>query len=52
MKLLIVAYRETGDPGDASALSKKLRDWKVPSIEEALVSIDPSTPAGSVAARN
>jgi len=36
MKLLITAYRETGDADEAKNLSKKLQGWKVPSIEEAL----------------
>jgi len=36
MKLLITAYHETGDEGEAHNLSKKLLGWKVPSIEEAL----------------
>lgn len=40
MKLLITAYRETGDASQVRALTTRLHDWKVPSIEEALVSID------------
>ncbi len=51
MKLLIGAYRETGASGDAAALSKRLQDWKVPSVEEALAS-DSSMRAGSVAVKN
>jgi tetratricopeptide (TPR) repeat protein len=38
MRLLLIAYRETGDSEQASSLNKKLLDWKVPSVEEALAS--------------
>jgi tetratricopeptide (TPR) repeat protein len=50
MKLLISAYRQTGNSEEASNLSKKLLQWKVPSVEEALVS-DAST-HGSILANN
>jgi hypothetical protein len=40
MRLLITAYREHGDEADAAMLTIKLNDWKVPSTEEALASID------------
>jgi tetratricopeptide (TPR) repeat protein len=40
MKLLITAYRETGDADEAGSLSKKLQGWKVPSTEEALAASD------------
>lgn len=42
MKLLITAYRETGDADEAANLARKLRTWKVPSIEEALAAADSS----------
>lgn len=50
MKLLISAYRQTGNSGEASNLSRKLRGWKVPSVEEALAS--DSFAHGSVLADN
>jgi tetratricopeptide (TPR) repeat protein len=36
MKLLISAYRQTGASEQADLLSRKLLEWKVPGIEEAL----------------
>ena len=36
MKLLVTAYRKGGFTADAKALSKKLMNWKIPAIEEAL----------------
>ncbi len=36
MKLLISAYRQTGDSEQADTLSRRLLEWKVPSVEEAL----------------
>jgi tetratricopeptide (TPR) repeat protein len=36
MKLLVTAYRKGGFSADAKALSKKLMNWKIPAIEEAL----------------
>jgi tetratricopeptide (TPR) repeat protein len=36
IKLLVTAYRKTGFAADARALSKKLMDWKIPTIEETL----------------
>ncbi|HEV2988020.1 MAG TPA: tetratricopeptide repeat protein [Candidatus Angelobacter sp.] len=36
MKLLVSAYRKNGFSADAKALSKKLVNWKIPAIEEAL----------------
>lgn len=36
MKLLIVAYRKTAANKQAGAMSKKLLEWKIPTIEEAL----------------
>jgi len=38
MRLLITAYRESGASEEAASLTQKLRGWKVPSIEEALIS--------------
>jgi len=38
MELLVTAYRKSGDAEDADNLSRKLRLWKVPGIEEALAS--------------
>jgi tetratricopeptide (TPR) repeat protein len=52
MKLLITAYRETGDAAEAATLTRKLQTWKVPSIEEALVSIDNPVQPRAVAAGN
>jgi len=52
MKLLITAYRETGDAADAAALIVKLHEWKVPSIEETLASIDTAKQGSAVAAKN
>jgi tetratricopeptide (TPR) repeat protein len=40
MKLLITAYRETGDMDEANNLSRKLQAWKVPGTEEALAALD------------
>jgi len=50
MKLLITAYRETGASQDAASASQKLREWKVPSIEEALAS--DSSASNGVSAQN
>jgi tetratricopeptide (TPR) repeat protein len=36
MKLLVQAYRKTKATNNAAALSKKLLDWRIPTIEEAL----------------
>ncbi len=36
MKLLVTAYRKTRSTAKAEALGKKLLDWKIPTIEEAL----------------
>ncbi len=36
MKLLVAAYRKTKATANAAALTKKLLDWKIPTIEEAL----------------
>lgn len=38
MKLMILAYHQTGDSEQVAIFSKKLVDWKVPSVEEALAS--------------
>lgn len=51
MKLLISAYRETGDADEARNLTKKLQGWKVPSTEEALATVD-SAQGGAVASKN
>jgi tetratricopeptide (TPR) repeat protein len=51
MKLLISAYRQTGDSEEASSLNKKLLEWKVPSPEEALAS-DAFTRGSAVATKN
>jgi len=37
MKVLVVAYEKSKAKPQAKSLSKKLQDWKIPSIEEALV---------------
>jgi tetratricopeptide (TPR) repeat protein len=52
MKLLITAYRETGAAQEATITTQRLREWKVPSIEEALVSDSSSAPEGVVAGQN
>ena len=52
MKLLIAAYSKTGASDEAASLGKKLRGWKVPSIEEALAASESSAPAGGAAPRN
>lgn len=36
MKLLVTAYRKSRFTADAKALSKKLMNWKIPTIEETL----------------
>jgi tetratricopeptide (TPR) repeat protein len=51
MKVLITAYRETGNSQEAVGAAQKLREWKVPSIEEALVSDSPK-PEGVIAGQN
>jgi tetratricopeptide (TPR) repeat protein len=38
MKLLVGAYRQTGASEEAAILSRKLLEWKVPSVEETLAS--------------
>jgi tetratricopeptide (TPR) repeat protein len=50
MKLLITAYRETGDADAANNLMHKLQTWKVPSTEEALATADFSHRATAAAA--
>src|SRR5579871_299267 len=52
MKLLITAYRETGDADEAANLSRKLSGWKVPSVEEALATGDKTPRADAVAAQS
>ena len=52
MKLLITAYRETGDADEASNLSRKLNGWKVPSVEEALATADKTPHTDAVAAQS
>ncbi len=37
MKLLVVAYRKTKATANAAIMSKKLLEWRIPTIEEALV---------------
>lgn len=51
MKLMILAYRQTGDSEQVAILSKKLVDWKVPSVEEALAS-DTSVQRGDLALKH
>jgi hypothetical protein len=51
MKLLVTAYTETGDAQAAGSARQKLREWKVPSIEEALAS-NTSAADGVVAGQN
>lgn len=48
MKLLITAYRETGDADEANNLMRKLQTWKVPSTEEALAAVDSPHQVGLV----
>jgi len=52
MRLLITAYRETGDADEAANLSKKLQGWKVPSIEEALAGSGFRASGSAVASKN
>ena len=52
MKLLISAYRETGDEDEARNLTRKLVGWKVPSTEEALAAQDSPARGSSVAVKN
>jgi tetratricopeptide (TPR) repeat protein len=52
MKLLIAAYRETGATQDAASAAQKLREWKVPAIEEALASDSSASDAAIPAAQN
>lgn len=51
MKLLIFAYRETGDADEAGNLIRKLAAWKVPSTEEALAGADSAGTKSMVAAQ-
>jgi tetratricopeptide (TPR) repeat protein len=37
MKLLLTAYEQSGNTQQAAALRKKLAEWRIPSVEEALV---------------
>jgi tetratricopeptide (TPR) repeat protein len=37
MRLLVVAYRKTKATAKATVMTKKLLDWRIPTIEEALV---------------
>lgn len=37
MKLLVVAYRKTKATANAAVVAKKLLEWRIPTIEEALV---------------
>jgi len=52
MKLLIIAYRQTGDSQEADNLSKKLLEWKVPGVEEALVTSDSASRGNALAGKN
>jgi tetratricopeptide (TPR) repeat protein len=52
MKLLVTAYRETGDTDDAQTLAKKLANWKVPSIDEALATAAPAITGRTFATKN
>ncbi len=52
MKLLITAYRETGDADEAANLTRKLRIWKVPSVEEALATADTGIAKNVIARKN
>jgi tetratricopeptide (TPR) repeat protein len=52
MKLLVTAYRQTGDADDAHNLTGKLANWKVPSIEEALATSDFTVAGKTVADKN
>jgi hypothetical protein len=37
MKVLLTAYEQNGNTQQAAALRKKLAEWRIPSVEEALV---------------
>jgi tetratricopeptide (TPR) repeat protein len=52
MKLLISAYRETGDEDEARNLTRKIVGWKVPSTEEALAGMDSPARGSAVASKN
>jgi hypothetical protein len=52
MKLLITAYRETGDEDEARNLTKKIVGWKVPSTEEALAGMDSPARGSALATKN
>lgn len=52
MRLLVTAYSETGDVDDAHNLAKKLANWKVPSIEEALATNGVMSTGKTVANKN
>jgi len=52
MKLLIIAYRQTGASEEAESLSKKLLEWKVPSVEEALATSDSASRGSALPVRN
>ncbi len=52
MKILITAYRGTGDEDEAKTLSKKLLQWKIPSIEEALAVPSSSAEAAATTTKN
>jgi tetratricopeptide (TPR) repeat protein len=51
MKLLMDAYSQTGSSDEAATLNRKLQEWKVPSVEEALAS-DGTAPGGTLAVKN
>jgi tetratricopeptide (TPR) repeat protein len=52
MKVLITAYRNTGAVDEAKALSKKLLQWRIPSVEEALAVPAFSAEEGASTAKN
>jgi hypothetical protein len=49
MKLLIIAYHQTGDAEEAASSSKRLLQWKVPSVEEVLATSDSPARGAAVA---
>jgi G3E family GTPase len=52
IKLLVTAYEKTGAKGPADEWSKRLLDWKIPTVEEALVVPLYRAQQGVVSAKN
>lgn len=51
MKVLLTAYEQNGNTQQAAALRKKLAEWRIPSVEEALVVPAMRTQQGVVASK-